>query len=31
MKAAFDAVYLNGADAASTFKAANKEVNDLFQ
>jgi multiple sugar transport system substrate-binding protein len=31
MKAAFDAVYLNGADAASTFKAASKEVNDLFQ
>ena len=31
MRAAFDAVYLNGADAASTFKAASKEVNDLFQ
>jgi multiple sugar transport system substrate-binding protein len=31
MRAAFDAIYLNGADAATTLKAASKEVNDLFQ
>ena len=31
MRAAFDAIYLNGADAATTFKAANQEVNDLFK
>jgi multiple sugar transport system substrate-binding protein len=31
MRAAFDAIYLNGADAASTLKAANQEVNALFQ
>jgi hypothetical protein len=31
MSAAFDAIYLNGADAATTFKAANTEVNALFQ
>jgi multiple sugar transport system substrate-binding protein len=31
MRAAFDAIYLNGADAATTFKAANQEVNALFQ
>jgi multiple sugar transport system substrate-binding protein len=30
-RAAFDAIYLNGADAASTLKAANQEVNALFQ
>ena len=30
MRAAFDAIYLNGADAATTFKAASKEVNALF-
>ena len=31
MRAAFDAIYLNGADAATTLKAANQEVNALFQ
>ena len=31
MRAAFDAIYLNGADAATTLKAANQEVNDLFK
>jgi hypothetical protein len=31
MRAAFDAIYLNGADAASTLKTANQEVNALFQ
>ena len=31
MRAAFDAIYLNGADAATTLKAASQEVNALFQ
>ena len=30
MRAAFDAIYLNGADAATTLKDASKEVNALF-
>ncbi len=31
MRAAFDAIYLNGADAATTLKAASQEVNALFE
>ncbi|HWY77797.1 MAG TPA: sugar ABC transporter substrate-binding protein, partial [Verrucomicrobiae bacterium] len=30
-RAAFDSIYLNGEDAAKTLKAANEEINALFE
>jgi multiple sugar transport system substrate-binding protein len=30
-RAALDAIFLNGADAAATLKSANEEVNALFE
>ena len=30
-RAALDGIFLNGADAAATLKAANEEVNALFE